>query len=292
MFLGLIAVFRHWLGGTAEIAGMPHPYWLPVLLASAQYGISGGVIATIAASSLYFLEAAPQSAVQDFYDHAGAVAVQPAAWLATTLIIGGLRSLHLHQTAELAERVTAGEQREHDLSDGLKRAAAAIDALERRIASDMSSIDALSRSLSLIDLSDRARAAVSCGEVFHAAAGAATFTLYLRTGDAYVPACAFEDNVSRATISLAPLTATALDAMTAEASEWLASGEAAADAPRSLRHVVHVPPAHTGADAVAAIVCPMTAAQDATRFRRRADELSRAFAMLLQACPEQTAEGR
>src|SRR3981081_1398444 len=48
-FLAVIAILQHWLFGVAEIPGLPHPYWLPVLLASCQYGMSGGRFATAAA---------------------------------------------------------------------------------------------------------------------------------------------------------------------------------------------------------------------------------------------------
>jgi len=166
VFLAVVAVLQRWLFGIAEIAGLPHPYWLPVLLASCQYGVSGGLIATVMASVVYWFGLSPPSAAQDFYAYAGTVAVQPAAWLATALVLGGLRNLHIHQSTELADQLAACRRRERDLGDGLERATAEIGALERRIAVDVSSVAALSRSLSLIDMSDRRAAAASYGELF------------------------------------------------------------------------------------------------------------------------------
>src|SRR6202171_39158 len=47
VFLAVITVIQRWLFGVTEIPGLPHPYWLPVLLASCQYGVSGGMIAAV-----------------------------------------------------------------------------------------------------------------------------------------------------------------------------------------------------------------------------------------------------
>src|SRR5260221_367455 len=35
--LALLAALRHWIFGFTQIPGVPHPYWLPVLLAASQY---------------------------------------------------------------------------------------------------------------------------------------------------------------------------------------------------------------------------------------------------------------
>src|SRR3954469_19623705 len=71
--LALLAALRHWFFEPTQIPGMPHPYWLPVLLASSQYGVTGGMIATVAACAVYWLELSPPAAAQDFYTYAGLV---------------------------------------------------------------------------------------------------------------------------------------------------------------------------------------------------------------------------
>src|SRR4029077_1226229 len=49
VFLAVVVVSQRWSVCAAEIQALPHPYWLPFLLASCQYGVSGGMIATVAA---------------------------------------------------------------------------------------------------------------------------------------------------------------------------------------------------------------------------------------------------
>ena len=290
--LAAIAALRHWFFGDAELTGILHPYGLVVLLASSQYGVTGGMIATVAAALAYLFELSPPSAVQDFYAYAGMVAVQPTAWLATALVLGGLRSLQIYQAAELAHHLAACRRRANDLADGLERAATEIDALERRIASDMSSVAALSRGFSKIDLSDRRAAAVSFGELFRAGTGTTTFTIYLKNPDRYVPVLALEDDVSRPVQALEALCPAAIDAMIKESACADAVAPVGKGEPVGGRHIVLVPPSEVSTEALAAIVCRTVAAPpDARQFRRRTEDLSRAFATLLHACPNPPAGG-
>jgi hypothetical protein len=288
LLLGL-ALLRHWLPVGDGVAGMPHPYWLAVLVVSGQYGMIGGTLASIAAGVLYYFELPQQSGAEDVYAYAGAVAVHPAAWLATALLVGGLRSLHIYQTAGLADRLAACQRRATDLAGGLERAAAEIAALERRIAIEASSVAAMTRSLSRIALGDRRAAALSFAELFRIAA-TPTFTIYLRDSQGYLPVVAIEDDVSRPAESVEPLDATAID----ETRAGNAGDDVAWQAGKRRPHaecLVLVPPAGT-AEPLAAILCRCPPALQALPFLRRAEDLSHAFAAMLSACPTETSRGR
>ena len=292
VFLAVIAVLQRRLFGAAEIPGLPHPYWLPVLLASCQYGVKGGMIATVAASLVYLFGLPPPSAAQDFYAYAATVAIQPAAWLATTLVIGGLRNLHIHQYAELADQFAVYRRRASDLSDGLERATTEINALERRIAVDMSSVAALSRSLSLIDMSDRRTAAMSLGELFRVGAGTGTFTVYLKDRDAYVPVWAVEEDSPRSTKSMKSLPSTTIESMMTESARSRSRDDLRGSENDALYYVVGVPPSDVDSKPLAAIVCHPQPSQDLRPFHRRAEELARMFATILCACPNPPPEAR
>jgi hypothetical protein len=292
VFLAVIAVLQRHLFGSAEVLGLPHPYWLPVLLASCQYGVRGGLIATVAASLLYLFELSPPSAAQDFYAYAGMVAIQPAAWLATALVIGGLRDLHIHQYAELADQLAASRRRASDLTDGLDRAAAEINALERRIAFDMSSVASLSRSLSQIDMSDRRAAAASLVELFRVSAGIGTFTVYLKEGGSYTPVWALEENSPRSTKSMTPIPSSAMESMMVESARRGITDDSGGSESGARRYVAAAPPSGTGFGPLAAIVCEVQESQDSAQFHRRAEEFGRMFATVLQACPNPASESR
>src|SRR4051812_32805266 len=95
VILAAVTALQPWLFNAAAVPGLPHLYLLPVLLVSSQYGMSGGLIAAVGASLLYWVAFSTPSAAQDFHAYAGTFAVQPAIWLATALVIGGLRSLNI-----------------------------------------------------------------------------------------------------------------------------------------------------------------------------------------------------
>jgi hypothetical protein len=291
VFLAIIAVLRH-VFRSAEVLGLPHPYWLPVLLAACQYGVRGGLIATVAAALLYLFELSPPSAAQDFYTYAGTVAIQPAAWLATALVIGGLRDLHIHQYTELADQLAASRRSASDLTDGLDRAVGEINALERRIAFDMSSVAALSRSLSQIDLSDRRSAAAGLGELFRVGAGVRTFTVYLQENGSYTPVWALEDDSPRSIRSMAPISSTAMESMLVESARRGNTNDSGGSESDARRYVAAAPPSGAGFKPLAAIVCELLESQDTRPFHCRAEEFGRMFATVLQACPNTASEQR
>ncbi|MBS0244653.1 MAG: hypothetical protein JSS20_20985 [Proteobacteria bacterium] len=179
--LAVIVVLQNTLFKSSSAgSGMPHPYWIPVLLASCQYGALGGLFATFASSAVYLFTAQPQQTADlDFYAYAAGLAGQPAAWCASALILGGLRSLHIRHTLDVErlhnEAVTIAEA----LSDALTDALAEIKALERRIALDTSTVAALSRGLADLDMSDRRAAARSFSALVGCAVAARSFTIYV-----------------------------------------------------------------------------------------------------------------
>ena len=283
--LAVITIVQRLFPGAPEIPGVPHPYWIPVVLAACQYGVSGGMVAAVAASTMYIFGLTPRSAAQDFYAYTGMVTIQPAAWLATALILGGLRNLHINQFEGLAEQLAASRRRANDLSGGLERALTEINSLERRIAVDSGSAAALSRSLSQIDMTDRRTAATSFGDLFRVATGVVTFTLYLKVGDDYVPVWAIEEDIPRATRSMEPLPSAALEAMMTESAARGATDDAE-EGGAAGRHVVRVPSSQADSEPLAAIVCELDAALEKKLFRRRTDELSRTLTTMLCACPD------
>ena len=281
-FLAVILAIQISFPGLSAGAGLPHPYWIPVLLAAAQYGVSGGAIAAVAASLLYVARIAPPSAAQDIYSFTSLTLAQPAAWMATALVLGGLRNLHLRQYAALSDQLASSRRRADELSAGLGISLAEINALERRIAVDMGSVAALTRSLSQLDLKDRWTAAASFGELFRVASSVPTFVIYLFDGSKFVPVAALEDGAVATTNGMQALAPAAVRAMIREN----ATPMPRSDGNGSCRVVVPVPAMLASGVEQAAIVCDLDPSQDMEEFRGRSQELSRAFASALSACAD------
>ena len=134
----VIVLLRNATGETSVGAGgMPHPLWIPVLLMSAQYGIMGGLFAVIAAGGAFLAtDLTARSATQDFYDYVAVAAAQPCAWFAAALVLGGLRTLHIHNEAALKEQLGETKAAADDLAGRFEDAVGEIARLEYRIATD------------------------------------------------------------------------------------------------------------------------------------------------------------
>jgi hypothetical protein len=173
---------------------MPHLFWIPVLLMAAQYGIMGGLFAALSASALYVgVDLPPQSASQDFYDYASFAALQPCAWFTVALILGGLRTLHMHAKSQLTEQLEETQVAAADFAERLKDAAAEMAMLERRIAADTATTTVLLDAMAAANLGSRSELLASFGDILRHGAGATSFGVYLREGDGFVPCFGFED---------------------------------------------------------------------------------------------------
>jgi hypothetical protein len=278
-----VTVFK----GNIPAGGMPHPYWIPVLLMSSQYGMLGGLFASVVATTAYFVvDAPPQSAALDFYSYAGTVAGQPAAWLATALILGGLRSLHIRHSRDLTgqlEEVTAVVD---DLSEGLESALAEIRNLERSIAVDTSSVAAVLRSLARLDTTHRRAAAASFADLIRHGVGASSFAIYLREQDGFEAAHAVDSGRTLPVSALPPLEGPLVDALSRTdgildgMQDCPVTGERVAVIAALLRH---------GSDgrAVGAIVCQISdMTQGMAVARRRLEDLARALGVVLSSCED------
>jgi hypothetical protein len=189
-------------------SSMPHAFWIPVVLMAAQYGIMGGLFAACSASLLFLATDLPvQSAAQDFYDYAAFAAAQPCAWFAVALVLGSLRTLHMHHRAQLAERLEETKAAAEEFAERLTGAAAEIALLEQRIAADTATTPVLLDALAKADLSSRQALLASFADVFRHGAGAVSFAIYLRDGNAFRPRFGFEDGgpIPHAALSSLPL---------------------------------------------------------------------------------------
>jgi hypothetical protein len=282
LIIGLQALV---FNGSASNGGMPHPYWIPVLLMSSQYGVLGGLFAAVTATTAYFIVDAPSpSAALDFYVYAGAVAGQPAAWLGTALILGGLRSLHIRHSRDIEEQLEEFRSLADGLSDGLESALAEIRNLEKRIAVDANTVAAVSRSLARLDATHRRAAAASFADLVRHSVGASSFGIYLKGQSGFEPACVVDGDRALPVSALPPLDSSLVGAVLKTDGVW----DGAQDSPvTGERLPVIAAVARRGSDgeALGVVVCATFGlSQGVAVARRRLDDLTRAFAAIVSAC--------
>lgn len=280
LLLGAIQLVQARYGGAlVHSAAMPHPFWIPVLLMSAQYGMMGGLFATVAASAFLFAAGLPpQSAAQDFYAYAATVAAQPCAWFASALILGGLRTLHLHQHAELGDRLDSATRIAAGIADRLEQTLAENAALEQRIATDLCTLGAVLRGLARLEPGDRQALARGFAGVIASATGAASFALHLRLPGGSPVQVAFADGIEVA-CGPAPFPVVLHD-------DGFLAQSGGATLP------IRAPIAREGAEPVGVVICTrLHPGQDVAATAARLAELSTVLATLLAIGQPAAAEG-
>ena len=185
----------------------PHlAFWIPVLLMAAQYGIMGGLFAAMATSILVLATEWPAlSAAQDFYEYAASAAAQPLAWFIVALVLGGLRTLHMHHHGRLVEQLHDTRSTAEALAHQLAEVATELALLELRIATDSATAAVLTDALARIDLRSRHALLASFAALVHHGAGAESFAVFLREGEAWVPRYGSADGLSMSPDALALL---------------------------------------------------------------------------------------
>jgi hypothetical protein len=275
------------LSGPAVPSSMPHPYWIPVLLMSSQYGLMGGLFATLLAIASYFLSGLPvQFATQDFYAYAGVVAGQPCAWFGTALILGGLRTLHIHHQAELQGRFDQTQRAADDLADGLEGAVGEIERLERRIALDTTTLTSFTHSVAKLELSDRASLLASITDVIHHSVGATSFAIYLKGERELEPVLGVQNGSSLPPTAISPLAPSLLAEIESRIG---AAGAVPALDGDCVAHMPQWSPIRLpgSAELIGFVICDcLQPSQDPAVAARRLDDVCRLLGVLLSAQPK------
>jgi hypothetical protein len=124
------------LSSTVNLAELsPHPLWLPVILASARYGVASGLIAAIAAIGASAITGWPeQTAFDDAFGHNLAVWAQPALWLIAALVLGEYRDAQRRRDWELTHELAVEQERGRQVGAIYRSLESHVESLERYLA--------------------------------------------------------------------------------------------------------------------------------------------------------------
>lgn len=132
------------MDGHRYIGIEPHPYWIAVLLISAQYGTAEGILAVIAATlALYVGNVPAQEMDQDMYAYLFSLSLRPILWVIAAVCIGELRNRHIREREHLRQELALAHEREEKITESYEWVRDHKQKLELRIAGQFrSSIDA------------------------------------------------------------------------------------------------------------------------------------------------------
>jgi hypothetical protein len=118
----------------------PHPFFVIVVLISAQYGSSEGLTSALFASLVLLVGNLPEKTMEmDSYDYLLMVTHLPIMWIITALILGELRQRQIRERKKLRDAYEDALKREDQITDAYERLDVMRKDLEVQIASQMNS---------------------------------------------------------------------------------------------------------------------------------------------------------
>ncbi len=112
----------------------PHPYWLPVLLISLQYGtLSGLLAAAIAIIGTVFIGLPEQDIGEAYFNYLVRAWAQPVLWLVVALLLGAFRMRQIEQRDDLLHQVEDLQQQGRLLDEHADALQGRCDRLEREL---------------------------------------------------------------------------------------------------------------------------------------------------------------
>lgn len=163
----------------------PHPFWLPVLLLSLQYGtLSGLVAAAVAILATLYIGWPQQDIGENHFAYLLRISTQPALWIGTALVLGQFRLRQIERKLELQRLVDELTTQRNAIAEFSGNLRSRCDALERHIASRRqssgpSAVDALAQ----LGGASWDRLPAAFAHAIEAVFGPSTATLLINTGD-------------------------------------------------------------------------------------------------------------
>ncbi len=116
----------------------PHPFWIIVILISAQYGTIEGLVAALVATIIYLLGPIPSRDILVekalyFFE----LAKTPISWFVAALILGELRMRHIRERDLLRETAWNAEEREGQVAEAYNTLKKIKERLEVQVASEI-----------------------------------------------------------------------------------------------------------------------------------------------------------
>jgi hypothetical protein len=183
MLAFLLLMDRTLGAGDQFFAVQPHPFWIVVLLISAQYGVFEGLMAAVLASLALVLPSVPQFGFEDdLFSYALKLGLNPAMWLGAALVVGELRSAADRRAEELAAQLKQAERREQFLAAAAERLAMANRALEDRVAGQLRTVANLYEAAKAVDQLGPGDVILGIAGLLRAGLNPQRFSVYLLNG--------------------------------------------------------------------------------------------------------------
>jgi hypothetical protein len=181
LFIGVaLIVDRMFFDGTRFRSASQHPFWIPVLLVSVQYGINAGLVAAAAASvALLAGNVPPQSISQDRFAFVFEVCRLPLMWFISAVVLGELRMRQIRERSALRRELVDTNEREQTVTAAYKRLGVTKDALETRLAGQLRSTVGMYESVRAMEKLNPSEVLMGMGDLIRSVMNPEKFSAYL-----------------------------------------------------------------------------------------------------------------
>jgi GGDEF domain-containing protein len=162
----------------------PHPFWPLILLISVQYGTAEGLIAAAFCTVALLAGNVPEQSInQDLYEYFLSFASNPVLWLVSSLVIGEIRTRHIHERQKLEEQLALTMKSQRELGTAYERLTAINTSLESRIASQMRTAVSMYEATRALEQSHPSEVLLGVVDTVSAVMNPEKFSLYLLLED-------------------------------------------------------------------------------------------------------------
>ena len=158
----------------------PHPFWILVVLISAQYGTSEGLVAATAVSAALLAGNLPTHTInQDLYTYAFEIARRPMMWLVTAVIVGELRNRHVRERDNLVGEIRKATESENRIALAYTTTRAAKEKLVGQVAGQLRTVLSTLRAVKAIEKLKPGEVLIGAVDLVDQALGPRKFSLFL-----------------------------------------------------------------------------------------------------------------
>ena len=131
-----VIVGADWLHAGIDLADIrPHPFWIPVLLLSLQYGTASGLLAAGVAIAITAFNGFPeQSTSETYFAYFLKIWIEPILWVGAAVLLGQFRMRQIARKEALIVQVSELATQHAAVSEYARKLRTHCTALERQIA--------------------------------------------------------------------------------------------------------------------------------------------------------------
>ncbi|MBF0587767.1 MAG: GAF domain-containing protein [Magnetococcales bacterium] len=170
--------------GERFISVSPHPFWIPVLLLSVQYGTGDGLLAAVVASLFLMVGNVPErSLTQDEFTYLFDLLHRPLMWFAAAVVLGELRTRHIVERDDLRREALDSQEREETITKAYAQLSKVKSDLEGRIAGQMRTVVTAYKAAKAMEQLDPAQVISGAAEMVRSTLGPQKFSVFLLEED-------------------------------------------------------------------------------------------------------------